>query len=456
MGNCWTEEDMHKAINAFRQGRSMRHAAELFGVPRSCLHRRLQSGSDDPLKKKGGQTTFTCQQEEKLVQRILRLSACGFGLNSYDVRKAAFFFAEENGIKHKFSKKTQMAGMDWLIAFRRRHHEITLRKAEALSANRCKGLNRHDVQQYFLLLRDSLEKFHLVDKPHLIYNCDESRFQLNNKPHKKLFTIKGCGSVYSQTCVERGETVTVLACTNAIGSFIPPMAIFKGKKHRDEFSDGFPNGSLVMMTDSGWINEDVFLKWLHHFQAHRAPGTCLLLLDGHISHKSLQALQYCEENNIHMICLPSHTSRRLQPLGQSFFKPLKDYYDDECNTFMHRPRTNNKEGERKISKSTFGGIFKKAWLKAATPAIAGSGFGSTGVYPFDGNILSDHDFLPSQHLTIENTTEAVVGNPNPSASKIENEKQLQTVSSTRLSDLLPSPVRHVHKSSKRKQLQKNY
>lgn len=53
----WTEDDMRKAINAFRQGRSLRHAAELFGVPRSCLHRRLNSGSDDLLKKKGGQTT---------------------------------------------------------------------------------------------------------------------------------------------------------------------------------------------------------------------------------------------------------------------------------------------------------------------------------------------------------------------------------------------------------------
>ncbi|PSN46851.1 hypothetical protein C0J52_24200 [Blattella germanica] len=134
MGNDWTEEDMRKAITAFRQGRSMRHAAELFGVPRSCLHRRLQSGSDVPLKKKGGQTTFTSQQEEQLLQRILRLSACGFGLNSDDVRKAAFSFAEKNGIKHKFSNKTQTAGMDWLIDFRKRHPEIILRKATLLTS----------------------------------------------------------------------------------------------------------------------------------------------------------------------------------------------------------------------------------------------------------------------------------------------------------------------------------
>ena len=193
------------------------------------------------------------------------MSACGFGLDTNDVRKAAFCFAEENGIKHKFSKRNQTAGMDWLIAFRNCNPEITLRKAEGLSLNRCRGLNKHDVEQYFTLLGKTLEDLNLFDKPHLIYNCDESGCQMNNKPNKKLFAEKGCRAVYSQTCVERGELVTILACTNAIGNFIPPMAIFKGKKYHSEFSDGFPNGTLVKMSDSGWINEEVFFGLVASF-----------------------------------------------------------------------------------------------------------------------------------------------------------------------------------------------
>ncbi|PSN29856.1 hypothetical protein C0J52_27141 [Blattella germanica] len=94
MGNDWTERICVKL--SLLSDREEACVMLLFGVPRSCLHRRLQSGSDVPLKKKGGQTTFTSQQEEQLVQRILRLSACGFGLNSDDVRKAAFSFAEKN------------------------------------------------------------------------------------------------------------------------------------------------------------------------------------------------------------------------------------------------------------------------------------------------------------------------------------------------------------------------
>ncbi|KAJ4433935.1 hypothetical protein ANN_16254 [Periplaneta americana] len=47
---AWTEVQMQKAIKAFRETRSQRHAADLYGVPHSCLQRRQQSGEDRPLK----------------------------------------------------------------------------------------------------------------------------------------------------------------------------------------------------------------------------------------------------------------------------------------------------------------------------------------------------------------------------------------------------------------------
>ncbi|KAJ4433179.1 hypothetical protein ANN_15436 [Periplaneta americana] len=73
--NSWTENDMQKAIKAFRERRSQRHAAELLGVPHSCQQQRFQSGQDNHLKSKGRQTTFTPEQENELVSRILKLYA---------------------------------------------------------------------------------------------------------------------------------------------------------------------------------------------------------------------------------------------------------------------------------------------------------------------------------------------------------------------------------------------
>mgnify|MGYP003623427212 CR=1 FL=1 len=53
------------------------------------------------------------------------------------------------------------------------------------------------------------------------------------------------------TSAERGENVTVVACCNAAGSYIPPLVIFKGQRHKPEFSLNLPPGSISCMSESG-------------------------------------------------------------------------------------------------------------------------------------------------------------------------------------------------------------
>lgn len=135
---------------------------------------------------------------------------------------------------------------------------------------------------------------------------DESGLPLNNRP-PKIIAQKGKKEVTSLTSVERGENVTVVACCNAAGSYIHLLIIFKGIRQRPEFMDNLPNGSLVAISESGYINEEIFLKFLKHFHEHRVPGRVLLILDGHSSHAALSALLYCQTNDIEMLCLPPHT-----------------------------------------------------------------------------------------------------------------------------------------------------
>ena len=80
----WTEDHMQKAIKAHREGRSQRHAAELYGVPHSCLQHR----QDKLLRSKRSQITFSKEQEE-LVSRLLKFSA-GFVMDCITVKRAAF------------------------------------------------------------------------------------------------------------------------------------------------------------------------------------------------------------------------------------------------------------------------------------------------------------------------------------------------------------------------------
>jgi transposase len=61
-----------------------------------------------------------------------------------------------------------------------------------------------------------------------------------------------------------------------------------------DFRNNVPAGSSVAMSETGYIKESLFLDWLKHFQQHRVPGPVILILDGHVTHCSLLALEFCE------------------------------------------------------------------------------------------------------------------------------------------------------------------
>jgi 4-hydroxybenzoate polyprenyltransferase len=111
-----------------------------------------------------------------------------------------------------------------------------------------------------------------------------------------------------------------VAFCNAIGNFIPPFVIFKGKRKKPEFSDAMPPGTAIEASESGHISSELFALWLQHFQMHRSSGPVILLLDGHCSHvNNEEALCFADKNNIHVLYLPPHTRHFLQPLDRSFF-----------------------------------------------------------------------------------------------------------------------------------------
>jgi hypothetical protein len=68
------------------------------------------------------------------------------------------------------------------------------------------------------------------------------------------------------------------------------------------------------------------INWL------RAENKVLLILDGHGSHKHLDALEFVKVNGVILLCLPPHCTHRMQPLDVSFFRPLDAYYNPEMTT----------------------------------------------------------------------------------------------------------------------------
>lgn len=425
----WSHDSLKNALECVKNGTmGINEAARNFGIPKTTLKDRIRKS--DAITSRLGPSSYLGEEAEmKLVNHIKKLQQYGFAPDRESVRIWAFKLAEQMKLKQRFNMEKGKAGYDWLCSFIRRHPDISVRKAEGISINRATGMNRETVKHYFELLDKILSENELHDKPSNVFNIDETGLQLNNKPNKVL-AAKGSKNVTSITSGEKGETISVIACCNAEGTFLPPFSIFKGKNRKEEFLDGMPPGSQIAMSEkSAYVNASIFLNWLKfHFLPRKPAGTVLLVVDGHTSHtNSVEVLEFCEENNIVLLCLPSHTTHYLQPLDRSFFKSLKSYYYASCNNFIKSNPT------RKLTRFQFGKLLGSAWGKSATVENGMSGFRATGIAPFNPAIIPDYAFVaidvegdspventvPSEQKTqtpLKNNPESHGSSPQPSCS----------------------------------------
>ncbi|KAK7480342.1 hypothetical protein BaRGS_00028389 [Batillaria attramentaria] len=141
------------------------------------------------------------------------------------------------------------------------------------------------------------------------------------------------------------------------------------------------------------MTQEKFLEWLQHFINTVRPSVenkVLLILDGHSSHTgSLAAIDLARENGVVMLCLPPHTTNKLQPLDISFFRPLKTRFLQAQETWLR-----NNPGQ-KVSAFQIAHLFNSAYSKAASISNAVSGFEKTGIFPCNRQVFADEDFAPS-------------------------------------------------------------
>lgn len=147
-----------------------------------------------------------------------------------------------------------------------------------------------------------------------------------------------------------------------------------------------------------YVNTDIFFYWLQtHFIPKKVSGKVVLILDGHTSHTTnLEMLQYADQHYVTLLCLPPHNTHYLQPLDRAFFKPLKTYYYNACCRFVKSNIT------RKLSRLQFGKLLGESWKKAAIVEKAVSAFRSTGIAPFNSNVLPEYAFIG--HNPVSNAT----------------------------------------------------
>jgi hypothetical protein len=97
----------------------------------------------------------------------------------------------------------------------------------------------------------------------------------------------------------------------------------------------------MVMQSKAWMITSVFKKKLFFFKRYIVSGISitnmhLLILDGHGSHVTLEAIKQAKKFGLDMITFPSHTSHAFQPLDVACFKPFKTTFRKERNITMVR------------------------------------------------------------------------------------------------------------------------
>ncbi len=188
---------------------------------------------------------------------------------------------------------------------------------------------------------------------------------------------------------------TVNTACNAAGDYMKHYMLFKSKGTFDSRWKCGPPGTVYNTSPSGWMEKQQFLEWFEEVfikSTRHLKGPVILFLDGHLSHISLDVINKAIQFNIHIICLPPHSSHAWQPLDVAVYGPAKKAWQQILREFFL------KCGFENVSKNQFGSLFGLLCDVAFTRDHAKAGFRKTGLYPLDRQAMFDQGKIKASFI----------------------------------------------------------
>lgn len=384
----YKKEDLEAALEAVKKNElSTKKAAKLFNIPRTTLRDHISGRRGKEGANGGRPTVLPAYEEQKLASCLGIMEKWGFGLSRTEVLTLVEQYCRLNNVKTPF--KSGRPGPDWFILFKKRN-KLSLKKPQAVEKARQKCNDPFIIYPYFELLENTINDLGLQDKPHLIYNLDETGFNMDPARHK---SVGPTGQPSTRTTSGPGrENITVLLAASASGKLLPPHIIFQGKNMWDQWcagdGDEYP-GTTYSATTNGWVEGEVFRNYFKkNFVPHLPEERPILVIyDGHSTHMDPDIIQMAMAENITILKLPPHSTHLLQPLDLAVFKSLKSKWDELLISWQRR------NSGKKLPKKTFSSLLGKT-LKDLQPVVIENGFRKGGIFPFDSDVVPSSKFPP--------------------------------------------------------------
>ncbi|XP_063233634.1 uncharacterized protein LOC134537290 [Bacillus rossius redtenbacheri] len=372
----YTDAVLQQVLEDIKAGKiGHRQAEREYGIPRNTIRNKLKRCHEKAI---GRPQAFTEIEEQSFVNHVITCSEFGMPLSMCDVRFIVKGYLDSTNTKVP-QFKNNLPGVDWGRLFLKRHKaELGQRFASNISRSRAQ-VSEDMVKHFFVHLEKEIEGV----LPCNIYNYDETGF--HDVPSKKKLLFRR-GSRHPELILNSTKSCfTTMFCGNALGEFLPPYVILKGKQKWSDWLKGAPPGTRLNVTLHGWIDQDVFDDWFeNHFLpfALKHPGKKVLIGDNMSAHLTLKTLKLCTENNISFVMLIPNSTHLLQPLDVAYFSSLKSNWRKILYDWRQ-----TREGKRCVAlpKSLFCQLLKFT-LDMGEPTASSNlvkGFLTTGIHPID-------------------------------------------------------------------------
>jgi hypothetical protein len=368
------------------------------GVPLTTLYNRGRGRRSKEQKAQAQQ--YLTPSEEKALEKYLKLMAdLGNPIRIKGLPLLAFSIARQRSS----NKVTKPPGKNWARGFQKRHLALKSRRVRAMAWERHDNNIYDKILYWFEVIGKVLQDPAVLREN--VYNMDETGVMLCMLGSVSVLIGKDDPRDYRGAGVKR-TMVTAIECISANGRPLLPMIIWPATTHRSNWTTFPTPGWHYACSESGYTDSKISLEWLKRVfdpqtreQANQNPR--VLICDGFGAHESLEAMEFCFENNIILCRLPSHTSHKLQPCDVGVFAPLKAAYRDEADRLFR--------GVNTIGKQHFTSLYSPAREKALTHRNITAAWAACGLFPFNPDRVLNVTPKPPAQPTLLRVDEIKVG-----------------------------------------------
>jgi len=253
----YSPDSLKYAIEALKNGLSLRKAVNAFGVPVVTLYRKKDN--PDVNSKPGPSTVFTEEEEAKIVNWIIYRAERGYPVTKTELLDSIQKYVDQ--LKKATPFNENRPGRHWYEAFRKRHPELTIRTVQHLSLIRA-AVTREDLMEWFEQIENYLQSKSLIDiSPDRVFNCDKTSILLC-PDSERVLTKRGVTAAY-KVIDDRKESLTTLFTYSAAGTRVPPMLMFAyAEKVPKVIIQNTPKDWGIGISENGWMTAETFYEYV--------------------------------------------------------------------------------------------------------------------------------------------------------------------------------------------------